>query len=135
MAAQSSAFPSSPAIRPSRVGQVAVRVHDVERATAFYRDVMGLQFLFHAPGLAFFQCGEVRFMLSKAEKPEFDHPGSFLYLVVDDIQTAHRAMLDRGVSFRDTPHVVHRASSYELWMVFFDDPDGNPYALMEERKT
>ena len=73
----------------TRLGQVAINVRDVARATAFYRDVLGLKFLFAAGQLAFFDCGGVRLMLDKPEKAEFDHPSSILYFSVPDIQAAH----------------------------------------------
>lgn len=119
----------------SRIGQIAVRVRDVERATAFYRDTLGMRFLFAAPNLAFFQCGEVRLMLGGAESPEFDHPSSIMYFTVDDIEAAHDTLKSRGVVFRDAPHVVHRAADYELWMAFFQDLDENTFALMCEKRS
>lgn len=115
------------------LGQIAIRAHDVERATAFYRDTLGLPFLFAFPGLAFFKAGEVRLMLSRAESTEFDHPGSVLYYKVADVEASHRALAARGVGFIDQPHVVHRAESYELWMTFFKDSEGNHAALMAEK--
>ena len=85
----------------SRLGQIAINVHDLDRATAFYRDVLALPLLFSAGGLAFFDCGGVRLMLSRPEKPEFDHPSSILYFTVPDIAGAHRQMLNHGVHFED----------------------------------
>ena len=84
----------------SRLGQIAINVHDLDRATAFYRDVLALPLLFTAGGLAFFDCGGVRLMLSRAEKPEFDHPSSILYFTVPDIAGAHRQMLEPGRALR-----------------------------------
>ena len=68
-----------------KLGQVAINAHDIERATAFYRDVLGMKFLFPAPKMAFFQCGEVMFMLSLPETPEYDHASSVLYFLVEEI--------------------------------------------------
>ena len=74
----------------TRLGQIAINTKDVERAAAFYQDKLGLKLLFKAPpGLAFFDCGGVRLMLSRPEKPEFDHPNSVLYFAVPDIQAAY----------------------------------------------
>jgi methylmalonyl-CoA/ethylmalonyl-CoA epimerase len=115
------------------IGQIAVVVKDVEGATAFYRDALGMRFLFSAPGLSFFDSGGVRLMLSRAESAEFDHPGSVLYFRVDDVPAAHAALAARGVEFLDEPHVVHRAAEYDLWMCFFRDPSGNPLAVMAEK--
>ena len=115
------------------VAQIAIRVHDVDRAAAFYKERLGLPFLFQFPGLAFFQSGQVRLMLSRAERPEFDHPGSVIYFKVANITEVHATLTDRGVQFVDQPHIVHRAPTYELWMTFFKDSEDNTLALMEER--
>src|ERR1700687_4930195 len=89
----------------TRLGQIAINAKDVERAATFYQDVLGLKLLFKAPpGLAFFDCGGVRLMLSRAEKPEFDHPSSILYFAVPDIQAAYRKLKESGAHFEDEPH-------------------------------
>jgi methylmalonyl-CoA/ethylmalonyl-CoA epimerase len=116
----------------SRLGQIAINVHDLDRATAFYRDILGLPLLFTTAALTFFDCGGVRLMLSPAEKPEFDHPGSVLYFTVPDIASAHRQMLSSGVHFEDRPHLIARMPDHDLWMTFFRDPDQNLLALMCE---
>ncbi|MGE0442959.1 MAG: VOC family protein [Gemmatimonadales bacterium] len=120
-------------LQQASLGQIAIIVKDLGRATAFYRDVLGLPLLFEFPGLAFFQCGQTRFMLSGAEKPEFDHPGSLLYYRVPDVEAAFATLTSRGAVFVDTPHIVHRAETYDLWMAFFHDTEGNPAALMAEK--
>jgi methylmalonyl-CoA/ethylmalonyl-CoA epimerase len=117
----------------STVGQIAIVVQDLDRATTFYRDTLGLPFLFQFTGLAFFRCGEVRFMLSRPEKPEYDHPGSVLYFKVSGIDLVHQTLAGRGVQFIDAPHLIHRAPTYELWMTFFKDTEGTTLALMEEK--
>src|ERR1700730_2581631 len=90
----------------THLGQIAVNTKDVERAAAFYQDVLGLKLLFKAPpGLAFFDCGGVRLMLSCAEKPEFDHPSSVLYFAVPDIQAAYGKLKNSDVQFEDEPHL------------------------------
>lgn len=122
------------AVVPSSIGQVSVVVRDLERAVGFYRDALGLTFLFEAPGLAFFDCGGVRLMLSRPEAPEFDHPASLLYYRVPDIEAARSRMAGLGVVFRDEPHKIADLPDHELWMAFFDDTEGNVAALMEERR-
>ena len=117
----------------SRIGQIAINAHDVERASAFYQDALGLKLLFKAgPSLAFFDCGGVRLMLTRPEKPEFDHPGSILYFAVPDIQAAHARMQEKSVKFEDEPHVVARMPDNELWMTLFRDTEGNLLGLMSE---
>jgi len=119
----------------SRLGQIQIRAHDVERATAFYQDVLGLKLLFKAPpGLAFFDCGGVRLMIDRPEKPEFDHPSSILYFVVPDIQAAHAQLKQSGVHFEGEPHQIARMPDHDLWMTFFRDSEGNVMALMSEVK-
>jgi|SRR5271165_2252602 len=117
----------------TRLGQIAINAEDVERATAFYRDKLGLQLLFKAPpGLAFFDCGGVRLMLGRAEKPEFDHPSSVLYFSVPDIQAAYSELKEGGLHFEDEPHLIVKMPTHELWMTFFRDSEGNLLALMSE---
>ena len=116
----------------SAIGQIAITVHDVERAVAFYRDTLGIRFLFQAPNMAFFDCGGVRLMLDKPEKAEFDHPSSIIYFQVGDIQAAYRRIKDAGAKFEDEPHVIAPMPKYDLWMTFFRDTEGNLLALMSE---
>jgi methylmalonyl-CoA/ethylmalonyl-CoA epimerase len=116
----------------SGLRQVAINAHDPERATAFYRDKLGLPLLFTAGPLAFFDCGGVRLMLSRPEKPEFDHPSSILYFLVPDIQAAHQQLRNAGVKFEDAPHMVSKMPDHELWMTFFHDSEQNTLALMSE---
>ena len=116
----------------SRLGQVAINIHDQKRATEFYRDVLGLPLLFSAGPLTFFDCGGVRLMLSHAEKPEFDHPGSVLYFIVPDIQSAYKRMRESNVHFEDEPHLIAKMPDHDLWMVFFRDSERNLLALMSE---
>src|SRR5262245_53050065 len=114
------------------IGQIAINTHDVPRATAFYRDALGLDFLFEAGPLAFLQCGDVRIMLSAPENPEFDHPSSVLYFRFDDIHAARDELAGRGVVFEDEPHLIAELDDHDLWMTFSRDPDRNYLALMSE---
>ncbi len=117
----------------TEVGQIAVTVEDVERATAFYRDVLGVPFLFDAPGLAFFDLGGVRLMLSR---PEGVGPSSsLLYFRAADIQASYETLLSHGVDFIETPQVVHRTDNYELSIASFYDSEGNVMAIMQEAGT
>lgn len=128
-----SATTAAPALLDIR--QIAVNVHDLDRAVAFYRDVLGLTFLFAAPPqLAFFDCGGVRLMLAPPERPEYDHPGSILYYRVADIAASHAALVARGMHFDAEPHMVARMPDHELWLAFGKDSEGNALGLMEERR-
>jgi methylmalonyl-CoA/ethylmalonyl-CoA epimerase len=109
-----------------------MRVHDLGRAVRFYRDALGLPFLFQVPPrLAFFDCAGVRLMLSTPE-PGFDHPGSVLYFAVEDMRAMHEALASRGVSFRAAPHKIATLADREVWLAYFDDTEGNTLALMSE---
>jgi methylmalonyl-CoA/ethylmalonyl-CoA epimerase len=121
---------TSPAI--SRLGQIAINVHDLNRATAFYRDILALPLLFTAGSLVFFDCGGVRLMLTPPEKPEFDHPSSVLYFAVPNIAAAHRQMLNCGVRFEGEPHLIAKMPDHDLWMAFFRDSEENLLGLMCE---
>jgi len=116
----------------SRIHQISMRAHDVDRAVRFYRDTLGLPFLFAAPpSLAFFDCGGVRLMLSTPEQG-FDHPGSVLYFAVEDIRQMHEALTSRGVAFRTAPHKIATLADREVWLADFEDSEGNTLALMSE---
>jgi methylmalonyl-CoA/ethylmalonyl-CoA epimerase len=116
----------------SRIHQISMRVHDVDRAIGFYRDALGLQFLFAAPPrLAFFDCGGVRLMLSTPEEG-FDHPGSVLYFAVEDIRQMYDTLKARGVAFRGEPHKIATLADREVWLADFEDTEGNTLALMSE---
>lgn len=115
------------------VAQIAVTCRDVARATAFYRDALGLPFLFAAEGMAFFQCGPTRLMLGLPSAEEFDHPTSLIYLAVSDIQARVEEMKARGVEFRREATLTHQAPTYALWLAFLRDSEGNTLALMEEK--
>jgi methylmalonyl-CoA/ethylmalonyl-CoA epimerase len=120
----------------TQIGQIAINVHDLQRAVAFYRDTLGMRFLFQAPGgLAFFDVGGVRLMLGVAEKEEFNHPTSILYYKVADINAAYDMLRSRNVAFIDEPHLIAKLPDHELWMTFFRDSEENVLALMEERKA
>jgi len=117
----------------SRIGQIAMNAKNLDRAIRFYRDALGLPFLFQAPPqLAFFDAGGVRLLLDVPEDKEFDHPGSILYFSVEDIGQMHRTLVSRGVVFRKEPHLIARLPDREIWMAFFDDTEGNTLALMSE---
>ena len=117
----------------SEIRQIAVNAHDIDRATAFYRDKLGMKHLFSVPPkMAFFDCNGIMLMLSLPETDEFDHPGSVLYFGVEDIHEASRSLTERGVQFREQPTFVADMGSYELWMSFFSDSEGNILALRSE---
>jgi len=110
-------------------------VRDLARAVEFYRDRLGIEFLFQAPpGLAFFNCGGVRLLVEVPAAKEFQRPGSVLYFVVDDITQAYADLRGRGVAFRGEPHMIAKLPDHELWMAFFEDGEGNTLALMHEKR-
>lgn len=119
----------------AQIGQIAVNVHDLERSVVFYRDTLGMQFLFQVPNMAFFDCDGVRLMLSIAEQPEFDHPSSIVYFKVDDLDAAFATLSRRGVVFEDKPHLIAKMPDHELWMAFFRDSEANMLALMSEVRS
>jgi methylmalonyl-CoA/ethylmalonyl-CoA epimerase len=122
-----------PALAQARIGQIAIVCKDVGRATAFYRDVLAMPFLFSAgPNLSFFRCGDVRLMLSHAEG---DASGtSVLYFFVSDIDTARTEIANKGARVIGDPHVIAQMPDHQLWLCEFRDSEDNVLALMEERR-
>ncbi len=118
------------------VAQILVPVDNLERAIGFYRDTLGLQFLFTAPPqMAFFQCGTVRLLVGVPPGGQPPQRGSAIYFQVADIQAVFQTLTARGVEFQANPHVVHRTPDLQLWLAEFRDPDGNPLALMSQVKS
>jgi methylmalonyl-CoA/ethylmalonyl-CoA epimerase len=118
----------------STIGQIALVVKDLPRAVAFYRDVLGMKFLFQAPpALAFFDCGGIRLMLAPPEG-EFDRAGSVLYFKVEDIDATYADLRASSVDFLGAPHMIAKMPDHELWMAFFRDGEGNTLALMHEKR-
>lgn len=116
------------------IGQIAVTVQDVARAVAFYRDVVGLRYLFEAGGMAFFDCGGTRLMFTRPETPGATH-SSIIYYKTDDIQAAAAGMQAQGAQFEAPPHMIAKMPDHDLWMAFLRDSEGNLLALMSEVKN
>ena len=116
------------------VGQISISVSNVDRAVEFYRDVLGINFLFQVPGanpMAFFDCDGTRLYINQPENPE-DSGTSVVYFKVDSAQEAAKDLEARGVKIDSEPHIIHQTDNYTLWMAFFRDPDGNLMAVMSE---
>ncbi|MBI3861342.1 MAG: VOC family protein [Planctomycetia bacterium] len=123
---------SQSAVSLSQIGQIAITVHDVDRAVEFYQETLGMKLLFRVSGMAFFDCGGVRLMMAVPEKPEFDHPASVLYYKVSDLPAAHKVLAERGVVFERPPHMIAKMPDHELWMAFLRDSENNLLGLMSE---
>jgi methylmalonyl-CoA/ethylmalonyl-CoA epimerase len=119
----------------NQIGQIAIPVTDLERAVTFYRDVLGMRFLFQAPpGLAFFDCGGVRLLLDEPAKEQSNQYASIIYYKVEDLPSAYETLKIRGVVFEQAPELVAKMPDHELWMAFLKDPDGNMLGLMWEKR-
>ena len=115
-----------------QVGQIAVPVADIERAVRFYRDTLGMRFLFQAPpGLGFFDLNGIRLMLDEPARAQAGN-SSVIYYKVGNIEAAFATLLDRGVHFERPPHLIAKMPDHDLWMAFLRDPDNNLIALMSE---
>ena len=120
-----------PAHAIGSIGQIAVTVQQLPRAIEFYRDTLGLRFLFEAGQMAFFDCGGVRLMLSLPENAGSTY-SSIVYYRTADIQEAAARLIARNVPFEAPPHLIAKMPDHELWMAFFRDSEGNLLALMSE---
>ena len=116
----------------AQIGQIAISVQDLERAVAFYRDKLGMQYLFTASTLAFFDCAGTRLMLSTPEPGQAHNGNSIIYFTVGDINAAYRELIERGVSFDDQPHIIANMGTYDLWMAFLRDSEHNLLGIMSE---
>jgi predicted enzyme related to lactoylglutathione lyase len=119
----------------SGIRQIAVTVSDTESALRFYRDILGLEFLF-APNadLAFVQAGDVRIMLSKPQGAGTVGANSILYFSVTDIESAFDAFVSKGAESERPPALAAKMPDHELWIAFLKDPDGNLVGVLEEKR-
>ncbi len=115
----------------SSIGQIGLPVLDLPRAIAFYRDVLGLRFLFEANKMAFFDCGGLRLMLNGFETSTPTH-GSIVYYKTADIQAAAASITEHGIALEAAPHFVAKMPDHDLWMAFLRDSEGNLVGLMSE---
>jgi predicted enzyme related to lactoylglutathione lyase len=119
----------------SDIGQIAITVGDVAKATTFYRDVLGLKFLFSAgPDMAFLAAGVVRIMLSTPQGHGEVGKNSILYFKVRDIAAVHTAVVERGAKNESEPRMIAKMPDHELWLSAVRDPEGNLVELMEEKR-
>ena len=117
------------------IGQIAITVSDVSQALVFYRDVLGLEFLFSpAPTLAFLRAGSVRVMLSTPQGAGAVGTNSVLYFKVNEIENVFASILERGAQLERPPQLAAQMPDHALWIGFVRDPDGNLVGLMEEKR-
>ena len=119
----------------SGILQIAIPVQDVARATAFYRDVLGLKFLMGGPNMAFFDCGGVRLYLAGGEDAGHGGGGPFVYFRTADMVAQCSALKERNASIHKEPHIIARMPDHDLWLMWVRDSEGNLLGIMEERKT
>ena len=119
----------------SEIRQIAVTVDNVDAALGFYRDILGLDFLFRAgPDLAFLDAGGIRIMLSTPQGSGAVRANSILYFKVADIVATHAVLVERGATNERAPQLAAKLPEHELWTGFLRDPDGNLVGLMEEKR-
>jgi len=118
--------------KANRIGQIALSVSDVDVAETFYKTALGLRHLYRVDDLTFFDCCGVRLMIEKGRTAEDIRCASPIYFQCPDIALAVRDLERRGVSFNSRPHLIARLDDHDLWMAFFEDPDGHVLALMQE---
>jgi methylmalonyl-CoA/ethylmalonyl-CoA epimerase len=116
--------------------QVAQRAEDLDRAAAFYTDLLGAPptARFDPPGLLFFDLAGVRLLL------EAGAPSALLYLRVDDVVATVERLRLRGVVVESEPHVIFRHDDDTLgpagtdeWQAFVQDSEGNLVGLVSQR--
>ena len=118
----------------SAIRQIAITVSDVSEALPFYRDALGLSFLFSPhSNLAFLDAKGVRIMLSTPQGAGTVGANSILYFTVEDIAATHATVVARGATSERAPALAAQMPDHELWTSFLRDPDGNLVGLMEEK--
>ena len=82
------------------IGQIAIAITDIKKSVAFYQDIIGLELLFEVPsGMAMFNCGGTRLMLTTRQGRDEDHHTSVIYYKVEDIKASAQALKNNGAVF------------------------------------
>jgi catechol-2,3-dioxygenase len=116
------------------LGQIAITVKSIEQAKHFYGVVLGLPHLFDVdPQLSFYQCGEVRLMLTLPHAEARDTHNSVLYYKVANLTQAWAHLEQHQVHIEQAPQMIAKMPDHELWMGFIRDTEQNLIGLMEER--
>jgi methylmalonyl-CoA/ethylmalonyl-CoA epimerase len=123
------------AVSLSRIKQIAIPVHSLDNAKAFYRDTLGMRHLFDAPpALSFFDCGGVQLMLAgpEAQGKDGDQQHAVLFYDVSDIKKAHARIKSSGAKSLEEPRMITRMNGREIWISSVSDGQGNVVGLMSD---
>jgi catechol 2,3-dioxygenase-like lactoylglutathione lyase family enzyme len=114
---------------PPRLATVILRVADLERSLAFWRDRVGLPVKGAGGPFAFLDAGGVALALNAVAPPAEPGGGlpalTELVLEAADVRAAHAELSARRVPFRTPPRPVTGDATRELWACDFRDPDGH----------
>ena len=123
------------AVSLSRIKQIAIPVHSLDNAKAFYRDTLGMRHLFDAPpALSFFDCGGVQLMLAgpEAQGKDGDQQHAVLFYDVSDIKKTHALIRSSGAKSLEEPRMITRMNGREIWISSVSDGQGNVVSLMSD---
>lgn len=124
----------APAAPVTGLAQLGLSVPDLDAATGFYRDVLGLPVQLEVGDMRFLQLGDLRLMLARPEG-EGAASDAILYLRVPELEPAVEELRDRGVEFLGEPQPLGRIGDLEVRGAFFRDPGGRLLALMQESEA
>jgi lactoylglutathione lyase len=113
--------------RLSRISNIILRVEDLERSLAFYRDLLGITVLGSSESFAFLNGGGVTLALNAIGIDMKANPPGLVEVVfeVDDVEATYESLSEAGVPFRLEPRVVMSDGGRDLMAADFRDPDGN----------
>ena len=133
---------TSPIHPQTRIGHVHLRVANLERATAFYRDMLGFSVTVYGPAFGlqavFLAAGDYHHHVAintweseGATPPPAGHTGLYhVAFVYPDRQELVKAVL----RLREFGHVIEQYSDHGGSVaVYVDDPDGNGVELYYDR--
>jgi catechol 2,3-dioxygenase-like lactoylglutathione lyase family enzyme len=110
-----------------RLAFVMLGSSDLERATKFYTELLGLQLKGRFAEFVFFDTGDTTFALN-GELAAAEGGSHECVFSVESVTQAHAALKDR-VAFLNEPRAVNN----ENWAVNFRDPDGHLCSLYGAR--
>ncbi len=111
----------------TKIAQISVRTKNLQRATEFYRDTLGMKVLISNQFISILDCGGITLLLGPSES------SSIIYFEVDDIHKAVESLAGRGIKIQEKPNLVGQLGNLDVWIAIFNDSEDNSMGLMSKK--
>ena len=111
------------------IGQLEIRVGNLEEARTFYEFTLGVEVESMFGQTMMLRCGELSILVQESSHRPIGCP---IYFRVDGrVHEVADQLKSNGIRFKSGPScIVEDFMGKSSWLAFFEDPWGNPLALM-----